>query len=41
MFLGIQAFLLDHSNSPQQTDLATRILRTDLNKHLGKLNQDI
>ncbi|KAL7941104.1 cytochrome P450 [Trichoderma barbatum] len=32
-----QAFLLDHSNAPQQTDIAVHIVRTDLNKNLAVL----
>ncbi|KAL7928322.1 cytochrome P450 [Trichoderma chlorosporum] len=32
-----QAFLLDYSNAPQQTDIAVHIVRTDLNKNLGVL----
>lgn len=29
-----QAFLLDHSNAPQQTDAAAHVIRSDLNKNL-------
>ncbi|KAL8848137.1 MAG: hypothetical protein Q9221_006823 [Calogaya cf. arnoldii] len=32
-----QAFLLDHSNAPQQTDAAAHMIRSDLNKHLPAL----
>ena len=32
-----QAFLLNYSQAPQQTDIAAHIIRTDLNKNLGLL----
>lgn len=31
-----QAFLLDYINAPTPTNAATHIVRTDLNKNLGK-----
>ncbi|KAL8974903.1 MAG: hypothetical protein Q9197_000872 [Variospora fuerteventurae] len=31
------AFLLNHSNAPQQTDAAAHVIRSDLNKHLPAL----